>query len=497
MANRIVVETSAKGSRIDKNVYGHFAEHLGRCIYGGVWVGEDSDVPNIRGIRTDVVEALRKIQAPIIRWPGGCFADEYHWKDGVGPRDDRVPMVNSHWGGIVESNDFGTHEFFDFCDLIGAEPYICGNVGSGTVHEMQQWIEYMNWTDSTPMAEWRRRNGRDAPFGIRYFGIGNENWGCGGMMSAEGYADLYKQYQTYVRTYGSFEIYKIACGPKNDDYHWTDVLMREAGSLMDGLALHYYSRMFSSGSCYTERRGSATEFEEDEWALILRKAHDTEELVSTHSAIMDRYDPERRVSLVVDEWGTWFEVEPGTNPGFLFQRNTVRDALVASISLNIFNRHAERVRMTNIAQTVNVLQAMVLTDGPRMVLTPTFHVFEMYKGHQGATQLPTMVDPERYVFDQYAMDKVSASASMADDGSVLITLNNCDPRSSAKVNLTVRGIAAKNVSARLLTAGRMQDHNTFEDPERVVPVNFGAIEIDGDELRFDAPPSSVIAITVK
>lgn len=496
MGNHIIVETEANGCRIDKNVYGHFAEHLGQCIYDGVWVGEDSKVSNVRGIRTDIIEALKDINAPIIRWPGGCFADEYHWKDGVGPRESRSPIVNSHWGGIIESNDFGTHEFFDFCDLVGAEPYICGNVGSGTVHEMQQWIEYMNWSDSTEMSEWRRRNGQEAPFGIKYFGIGNENWGCGGMMSPEGYAELYKQYQTYVRNYGDYKIYKIACGPKNDDYHWTEVLMREAGDLMDGLALHYYSRMFSSGSNTTERRGSATDFEEDEWALILRKAHDTEELVRRHSAIMDRYDPDRNVSLVVDEWGTWFEVEPGTNPGFLFQQNTVRDALVASISLNIFNQHAERVRMANIAQTVNVLQAMVLTDGPHLVKTPTYHVFEMYKKHQGARKLPTMVDSEVYSYDPYEMDKVTASASMSDDGSILVTLNNVDPHSAASVALTVRGCDPQNISARVLTSARMQDHNTFAEPEKVTPVAFTDITIKDSVLHFDAPPQSVVAITL-
>ncbi|MFW6368793.1 MAG: alpha-N-arabinofuranosidase [Spirochaetota bacterium] len=496
MASHIIVNADSGEHRIDKNVYGHFAEHLGRCIYGGVWVGEESEIPNVRGIRTDIVEALKAIDAPIIRWPGGCFADEYHWKDGVGPKGDRAPMVNSHWGGVVENNHFGTHEFFDLCEQIGAEPYICGNVGSGSVHEMQQWIEYMNWPDSTPMSEWRRRNGREEPLGIRYFGVGNENWGCGGMMSAEYYAEVYRRYQTYVRKYGHRDIYKIACGPRNDDYHWTEVMMREAATHMDGLALHYYSRMFSSGGSRTEKRGSATVFDEEEWALILSRAHHTEELVRRHSAIMDRFDPERSVALVVDEWGTWFQVEPGTEPGFLYQQNTIRDALVASISLNIFNSHADRVRMTNIAQTINVLQAMVLTEGPRLALTPTYHVFEMYKGHQNATLLPSSVRTEEYRFDGYRMKKVSVSASRADDGTILVTLNNVDPHEASNVRLSLRGVSAKKVSGRVLTAETMQDHNTFDEPDRVKPKPFDGIEVDDGELRFAIPAKSVLAITV-
>jgi alpha-L-arabinofuranosidase len=497
MANRIIVHTESGKDKIDKNVYGHFAEHLGRCIYDGFWVGEDSDIPNIRGMRTDIIEALKRIKAPVIRWPGGCFADEYHWKDGIGPRSERKGMVNSHWGGMVENNHFGTHEFFDFCEKVGAEPYVCGNVGSGTVHEMQEWIEYMNSADTAPMPELRRKNGKKEPFGIKYFGIGNENWGCGGRMRPEYYADLYRRYSTFVRDYGEYEIYRIACGPRADDYHWTDVLMREAHQFMDGLALHYYSRMFSSGSNKTEKRGSATRFKEDEWALILRKAHDTEELVSRHAAIMDRYDPEKKVALIVDEWGTWFEAEPGTHPDFLYQQSTMRDALVASVSLNIFNNHADRVRMANIAQTVNVLQAVVLTDGPKLLLTPTFHVFELYNGHQNALSLPTDVQCGEYKYENYVMDQINASSSIADDGSILITANNADPNSAAKVACTVYGKQLRSVSGRVLTASSINAHNSFDAPETIVPGDLKGISVNGNEITFSMPPMSVVALRVE
>ncbi len=496
MENKIIVNYESGKSTINKNIYGHFAEHLGRCIYDGMWVGEESGIRNIRGIRSDIVEKLKQISAPVIRWPGGCFADEYHWKDGVGNRKDRQPMVNSNWGGVVEDNQFGTHEFFDLCEQIGAEPYICGNVGSGTIHEMQEWIEYMNWSDSTPMSQMRQKNGRKAPFGIKYFGIGNENWGCGGKMTPEYYASVFKRYNTFVRNYGDYDVFRIACGPRNDDYHWTEVMMRDAGCCMDGLALHYYSRMFSSGDSKTEKRGSATQFAEDEWALILRKAHDTEELIRRHSAVMDRYDPDKRVALIVDEWGTWFEVEPETHPRFLYQQNTIRDALVASISLNIFNNHCDRVRMANIAQTVNVLQAMVLTDGAEMVLTPTYHVFDLYKGHQNALMLPVSTDVENYEFAGQSMEKITASASRSENGSILVTLNNVDPGAGADVSIALRGMKIKSVKGMVLTSDSMNDFNDFGKPARVEPKEFNSFRIENDQLKCDIPSMSVVSMQI-
>jgi len=494
--NRLIVNADRELATIDPNIYGHFAEHLGRCIYKGIWVGEESPIPHVRGIRRDVVEALRRIKPAILRWPGGCFAEEYHWRDGVGPREARPRRMNTFWGGVVETNHFGTHEFFDLCELIGAQPYICGNVSTGSPQEMQEWLEYLNGGKESELAAWRRKNGRDAPFGLRYLGIGNENWGCGGRMRPEYYADLYRRFQNHAKSYSSERLFRIACGPRNDDYRWTEVLMREAASLMDGLALHYYTRFFSSGENLTEYRGSATQFAEDEWFRLLQRAWLTEELVQRHSTIMDRYDPSRRVALVVDEWGTWFGVEPGTNPHFLYQQNTMRDALVAAISLNIFNNHAERVRMANIAQTINVLQAMILTEGPRMVLTPSYHVFDLFSPHQGARLLQASLTCADYRYGEETIPSISSSASRGPSGTVNITLCNANPGISLSLDCELRGGRCRTVSGTLLTSTAMNAHNTFELPDQVRPSPFTGFRLQEGTLAVELPPMSVVRLSL-
>ena len=352
---------------------------------------------------------MKKIKTPVLRWPGGCFADEYHWKDGIGPKEKRPSMINTHWGGVVEDNSFGTHEFFDLCEKIGCEPYICGNVGSGTVQEMSEWIEYMTFDGKSPMADLRRENGREKPWKLKYFGVGNENWGCGGRMRAEYYADEVNRYNTYARDYGENKLYRIGAGPRHENYHWTEELMKHSGLFLDAIALHYYTRIgdkvvtvhdVDGNERYLRNeensRGSATDFKEDAWFGIMKSTLHTDTIVKKHSAIMDKYDPEKRVALIVDEWGTWFDCEPGTNPGFLYQQNTIRDAVSAASSLNIFNNHSDRIRMTNIAQTINVLQAMILTEGEKMILTPTYHVFEMYTVHHDAQLLDTAMVTDKY-----------------------------------------------------------------------------------------------------
>ncbi len=492
MVNRVIIGADLGTVTIEKYIYGHFAEHLGRCIYEGFWVGEESPIPNTRGIRNDVVEALRKIKPPVLRWPGGCFADEYHWKDGIGPRESRPARVNTHWGGVTENNHFGTHEFMDLCEQLGADPYICGNVGSGTVQEMAEWVEYITFAGKSEMADLRRQNGREEPWRLPFFGVGNENWGCGGHMRPEYYADLYRRYQTYVRHYSGNRVYKIACGANTADYRWTEVLMREAGRWMDGLSLHYYTLPGT-----WEKKGSATQFDESEWFSTLRNALHMEELIRRHSAIMDRYDPQRRVGLIVDEWGTWYDVEPGTNPGFLYQQNTLRDALVAGIHLNIFNNHAERVKMANIAQTVNVLQAMILTDGPRMIVTPTYHVFEMYQHHQGATLLPVWVNCDNYTMDGEAIPAVSASASRDAQGVITLSLCNLDPNRSIELKGEARGTEIREITGRVLTAGAIDAHNTFEDPERVAPTQFDEHRLEQGGLTVKLPPKSVVVLRMR
>ncbi|WP_434640642.1 alpha-N-arabinofuranosidase [Thermoanaerobacterium thermosaccharolyticum] len=492
MLAKIVINADCKKGKISKNIYGHFAEHLGRCIYGGFWVGKDSEIPNIDGIRKDVVEALKKIKIPVLRWPGGCFADEYHWKDGIGPYESRPKMINVHWGGVIENNHFGTHEFFELCDLLNAEPYICGNVGSGTVQEMREWIEYMTFDGESPMANLRASNGRKEPWKLKYFGVGNESWGCGGNMRPEYYADVYRRYSTYVRNFGSNKIFKIACGPNTDDYNWTEVLMREAGKFVDGLSLHYYT---VPGTW--ERKGSATDFDEEEWFITMKKALYMDELISKHSTIMDKYDSEKRVALVVDEWGTWYDVEPGTNPGFLYQQNTMRDALVAGIHFNIFNKHCDRVKMANIAQTINVLQAVILTDGAKMVLTPTYHVFDMYKVHQDAELLDFNIDTPEYMLDsEHGIPQVTATASVDSSRKVHISLCNLNPRESVTVECELRGANVSKVTGTILTADEMNAHNTFDNPNNVVPEDFNGVKIVDNKLILSMPKMSIVILEV-
>ncbi len=499
--NEITLDVKIAKSKIDRNIYGHFSEHLGRCIYEGYWVGEDSSIPNQRGIRTDVVEALRRIKPPVMRWPGGCFADEYHWMDGIGPREQRPTMINTHWGGVVENNHFGTHEFFDLCELLDCEPYVCGNVGSGTVQEMSQWVEYITFDGKSPMTDLRKANGRQDPWKMKYFGVGNENWGCGGRMRPEYYADLYRRYGLYARDYGDNKLYRIACGASGDDYRWTEVLMDVVGTegfrrgpYMDGLALHYYTsiRRLPDGS----RTGSATTFEESEWAEIVAKGLFMDELIRKHGTIMEKYDPKGKVAMVIDEWGTWYEVEPGTHPRFLYQQNSIRDAIVAATNFDIFNKHCDRVRMANIAQTVNVLQAMILTDNEKILLTPTYHVFEMYAVHQDATMVPVDVQSEQYAYGDYSVPALSASASVDADGKLHITMSNANPHKDVSVSVFVRGFDGKTVSGRLLAGDAMNAHNTFEQPNRVQPKAFNGAKRTADGLDITLPKMSVVAIEV-
>jgi alpha-N-arabinofuranosidase len=483
----IRIDTDNDRQTISRHIYGHFAEHLGRCIYEGIWVGEGSTTQNTRGIRNDVAAALSRLSMPNIRWPGGCFADTYHWKDGIGPRAERPGMVNVHWGGVTENNHFGTHEFMDFCSMIGAEPYICGNVGSGTVREMSVWLEYITMPGTSPMANLRRANGREQPWPITYWAVGNENWGCGGNMTALQYAGEFRRYQGYCRHFGGRALYKIACGFTDD---WNEVLMREAGSLMNGLSIHYYT--FADR---WEHKGAATGFPAAEWYSTMKNALGLEDLINRTAAIMDRHDAGRRVGMIVDEWGTWFDAEPGTNPAFLYQANTIRDAVVAGLSLNIFNRHADRVHMANIAQTVNVLQAMILTRGAKMVMTPSYHVFEMYKVHQDATLLPLELEGRAIQRCGIAIPALSASASRDAGGAVHVSLCNLDAESGAEVEIELTGSAPLDrVGGRVLTAPHMDSCNDFDAPDAVVPTVFAGASLHEGRVAVTLPPMSVVVL---
>ena len=499
---RLTVHENEKKATISPEIYGHFSEHLGRCIYEGIFVGEDSDIPNNKGMRKDVVEALKDMQIPVLRWPGGCFADEYHWKDGIGPRENRKKMINTNWGGVVEDNSFGTHEYFELCDQLGCKTYINGNVGSGTVQEMSEWVEYMTFDGESPLANERRKNGRDKAWRVDYFGVGNENWGCGGNMHPEYYADVYRRYQSFVKMYDKEKpINRIACGPSDFDYDWTEKLLNRLftrcfdhlhGNL-EAISLHYYTLPHD-----WDHKGSATDFTKEEWYTTLYKTLKMDEIVTKHSNIMDKYDPKKIIALVVDEWGCWYDVEEGTNPGFLYQQNTMRDALVAGINLNIFNKHCDRVRMANIAQTVNVLQSVILTEGKKMILTPTYHVFRMFKYHQGAQLVNSFITgvEEEGTGDDNKVPQVTESVSVSEDGTVNITLNNLSLKSDKEVEINFDDLKVSSVEASVVT-GSMNAHNTFDDAEAVTTKKLENVTITDKGIKVVLPACSVTGIRVK
>ena len=495
---KLYVNPNVKKGHINPELQGHFSEHLGRCIYEGIYVGENSDIPNVNGMRKDVVEALKEIQVPVLRWPGGCFADEYHWKDGIGPKEKRKKMINTHWGGVVEDNSFGTHEFMELCRQLGCKTYINGNMGSGTVQEMSEWVEYMTFEGVSPMADLRKANGHEEPWQVDYFGVGNENWGCGGNMRPEFYGDMYRRYQTYVRNYHPDKpIYKIACGANAGDYHWTDKVLEttfdHGNGFMNGISLHYYT--LSTGNW--QKKGSALEFDEADWYRTLKATLKMEELIKGHGAIMDQYDPEKKIGMVIDEWGTWYDVEPGTNPGFLYQQNTMRDALVAGINLNLFNKNCDRVKMANIAQMVNVLQAVILTDGDRMVKTPTWHVFHLYKVHQDAELVESYVETKQIgVEEGVQIPDLSESASVGKDGKLYITLTNASLEEAGEVEAVLAETPVKSVRAQILT-GAMKAHNTFDAPDEVHTASFTQFAIKENKIEFTIPACSVLQLEVE
>ena len=489
--NQLVIVANDQGPVISKDIYGHFSEHLGACIYGGIWVGRDSKIPNTDGIRNDVIAALKEMKIPTLRWPGGCFADTYHWKDAIGPQNKRASIINTNWGGVTEDNSFGTNEFMRLTELIGCDAYVTGNVGSGTVREMAEWVEYLTSGAESPMTRVRKENGRELPWKVRYWGIGNEAWGCGGNMSADYYVNILKQYSTYLSNYSGNHLYRIACGPNSDDYGWTETLMKDESArwMFQGISLHYYSVPGGWGN-----KNSATNFTEADWFETFRLNYHMEDLIKRHSSIMDRYDPEKTKGLVVDEWGNWFKVEPGTNESFLYQQNTLRDAITAAIHLNIFNEHADRVKVANLAQTVNVLQAVILTKEDKMVLTPTYYVFRMFRVHQDARLLKTELKCEDYVNGAGRIPAISASASLDKDGKIHISLANLNPGKDIAIDCPVVGGNFKNIKAEILTSGQMNASNTFENPDNIKPAVFKGFVLREGGVSVTLPAKSVVVI---
>jgi alpha-L-arabinofuranosidase len=491
--NSVSLITNNTKYTISKNIYGHFAEHLGHCIYDGFYVGDTSKIPNTNGVRNDIIDALKKLKIPNLRWPGGCFADTYHWKDGIGPKDKRPAMVNKWWGGVTEDNSFGTHDFLNLCELLGAEPYISGNVGSGTVQELADWVQYANFKGKSPMSDLRTQNGRKEPWKVKLWGIGNEAWGCGGNMKPEYYAGEYRKYATFIADWeNTGGLMRIASGASDADYNWTETLMKNIPlNMLGGVAMHHYAVLDWN------RKGPAVEFTEEQYFGIMKQALLMEELITKHAAIMDKYDPQKNIALVVDEWGGWYDVEKGTNPGFLYQQNTIRDAMIAGVTLNIFNNHADRVRIANLAQCVNVLQAVILTNKEKMILTPTYHVMQMYSVHQGATLLPLSITGNDYVFSGLKLPAVSASASKDSTGTIHISLVNIDPGHPQKIELNMGAEKLKTVTASILTSKKLQDYNSFTEPEKIKPVIFKEMVLNKNIISITLPPTAVVVITVK
>ena len=488
----VIVHGDTPAPKFDRRLFGQFAEHLGTGIYGGIWVGTGSKVPNVQGYRRDVIDALKAIRVPVIRWPGGCFADEYHWREGIGPRAKRPVKINTHWGGVTEDNAVGTHEFMNYSELVGAEPYVSGNVGNGTPAEMAEWVEYMTSPTGSSLAKERAANGRKAPWKLTMFGLGNELWGCGGSMRPEYAADLTRRYGTFVKMPEGQKVMKIASGANSDDTNWTEVMMRDAGRAFDGIGVHYYTVPGTWG-----KKGAATGFDEDGWAVTLSKTLKMDQIITDHARIMDKYDRDKRVALLVDEWGTWYDVEPGTNPGFLYQQNSLRDAIVTSLNFDIFAKHTDRLRGANIAQMVNVLQALILTNGARMVKTPTYWVFDLYKDYQDGIVLPVEVTSRWYNRNQWVMKAVSASAVRGVDGAVHMGLTNVDPNRPATVSVTLAGVGGAAVTGRILTAQAMDAHNTFDAPDAVKPVAFTGATLAGGTVSVTLPPKSVVMLDIR
>lgn len=494
--NTATLQADSGKVTINKHIYGHFAEHLGTCIYGGFYVGENNTkIPNKDGVRLDIIDALKKLKIPNLRWPGGCFADTYHWKDGIGPKAQRPAMVNTWWGGVTEDNSFGTHDFLNMCELLGTEPYISGNVGSGTVQELKDWTQYINLGAGTsPMSKLREQNGREKPWNVSIWGVGNEAWGCGGNMTAEYYANIYRQYATFMAGADKKGLFRVASGASDADYKWTETLMKNIPhQMLEGVAIHHYS-VLSWGE---GKKTSATEYTDKEYFKTMQQALLMDELVTKHSAVMDKYDPKKKVALVVDEWGGWYNVENGTNPGFLFQQNTMRDAMIAGATLNIFNNHADRIRMANLAQVVNVLQAVIITKEEKMILTPTYHVMEMYNVHQDATLLPIKVKSNDFVFEGEKLPAVSVSASKDAKGLTHISLTNVDPKNPQEITIDLKGAKYVSVSGRILAAEKLRDFNSFENPNKIQPKAFSGATISGNQLKVKLPAFSVAVLELK
>jgi alpha-N-arabinofuranosidase len=488
---KLVVKADQPGPVIHRNIYGQFAEHLGTGIYEGMWVGPESKIPNVRGWRKDVVAALKELKVPLVRWPGGCFADEYHWRDGIGPRSKRATKINTNWGGVPENNAVGTHEFFDLAEQLGAETYVNGNLGTGSAQEMSEWLEYMTGEGKSTLTDLRRKNGRDKPFRVNYFAVGNEAWGCGGNMRPEYYADQFRQVATFLKTPQDNRPILIASGGNGMQTEWTEALSKGVHSVN---AISHHSYTLPTGQW--EHKGAAVGFPESEWISTLGNVQHIDEIITKNTAVLDKNDPSKKIGFYFDEWGSWYDPDPGSNPGFLVQRNTLRDALLAALHFNVFHAHADRVQMTNIAQMVNVLQAMIQTSKDKLVLTPTYHAFALYTPFQDATSLPATIENNPvYKVGATEMPGLSATAARGKDGKLYVGVVNSNATQATELVLQVGANAPKSVKGKLLTAGAMDAQNELGKPAQVTPVPF-EVQATGGKLTLKLPAKSIVVVSI-
>jgi alpha-N-arabinofuranosidase len=502
--------------KINRNIYGHFTEHLGSCIYDAMWVGEGSAIPNQNGLRKDTIEALKRIRAPIIRWPGGCFADQYHWRDGVGPREKR-PRIWNIWWGRDEGNAFGTDEFIQYCRLSGAAPYLCVNVGSGSPQEALDWLEYCNGKESTTVTSLRAANGHPEPYNVRYWSVGNESWGCGGNFDAESYAREYARYVTYLNRYadrGTVEF--VACGDFRDDWNqkFFETLLKRPGARgqvrgVNHLSVHHYFR---------GELGQATEFTDEQYYRALAGVSVLEGYIEETIGLIQHYTtPQNRIGIALDEWGIWHPV-PSTGAQGLWQSNTLRDALLAAVTFNSLNSYGDAVSMANIAQTFNVLQCIAFTKGDKLALTPTYHVFDLYQPHMDAMALKTVVDSPTYTLKpltqlppqflallggrgETTRTYLSASASLNEaQKQICLTLVNQHLTEPMEVEIQIPGLDSPGVrggTLRELTSGNVRDENTLEKPEVVRPSAPKQLTVQGNKFTQLVPPHTAQALVLQ
>jgi alpha-L-arabinofuranosidase len=516
--SRVEILLNEPVGKIAPEIYGHFAEHLGGVVYDGIWVGENSKIANIGGIRKALVDALQKIKPAVVRWPGGCFADSYDWRDGVGPREKR-PRHTNFWRDAPEwpkdapdgpwkydTNHFGTNEFARFCKLVGAQPYFAANLRSLTAKDFYEWVEYCNSpAGTTTPADMRAAGGDREPFNVRYWGVGNESWGCGGNFTPEEYAQEYRRFSEWVPRYG-VNLAFIGSGPNGGDLGWSRRFfgrLAERGGFgrMWGWALHHYSWNVTGGRTndWYQGKGDAVKYANEEWYELLNEADRIETLITDHWAIMGEFDRQHRVKLVIDEWGAWYK--PGSevnNTHLLGQQSTMRDAVLAGISLDTFHKHADKIAMANIAQLINCLQSLFLAHEDKFIVTPTYHVFDMYLAHQGAQSLRTMVSAPRLPYTRNekpaTLRGLSASSSLRDK-ELTLTVTNPDISQTRETEIAVRGANIKAIKVTTLTASDIHAHNSFANPRQIEPKE-SEITLKSGVLVYRFAPASVTKLQI-